>query len=232
MTAMSGPYWQSQVADKAMQEDHAFIWAAMLDTIDVQLAGRRVLDAGCNRGGFLRLLADACGISEGFGYDPAAGAIEDARRITGPRRLHFEVADTVPPGWHDFDVAFSHEVLYLLPDLPGHARAMSQALAPGGVYYAVMGVHASSPMMAEWHRDNAGTMQLPPLRDVDDVIGVFEAEGFDAAASRLAVRFIPAAGHGHRERGRLPDWLDYYYDQKLMLRFRRGAASPGPSRPH
>jgi hypothetical protein len=33
----------------------------MLDTIDVDLAGRQVLDAGCNRGGFLRLLADRCG---------------------------------------------------------------------------------------------------------------------------------------------------------------------------
>lgn len=49
----------------------------MLDTIDVDLAGRRVLDAGCNLGGFLRLLADRHRIVEGLGYDPATGAIED-----------------------------------------------------------------------------------------------------------------------------------------------------------
>ncbi len=74
-------YWRSAADDEAMQDEHGFIWRAMLDTIDVELAGTRVLDAGCNRGGFLRLLADGHGIAEGFGYDPAAGAIDDARRL-------------------------------------------------------------------------------------------------------------------------------------------------------
>ena len=80
-------YWRSAADDEAMQDEHGFIWRAMLDTIDMDLAGRRVLDAGCNRGGFLRLLADEHGIAEGFGYDPAAGAIEDARRLAGGRPL-------------------------------------------------------------------------------------------------------------------------------------------------
>src|SRR6267378_1062625 len=80
---MNATYWRTAADDEAMQDEHGFIWHAMLDTIDVDLAGRRVLDAGCNRGGFLRLLADGRGIAEGFGYDPAAGAIEDARRLAG-----------------------------------------------------------------------------------------------------------------------------------------------------
>jgi SAM-dependent methyltransferase len=222
---MDRTYWRGAAADEAMQDDHAFIWGAMLDTVDADLVGRRVLDAGCNRGGFLRLLVDRCDIAEGFGYDPASGAIDDARRLVGARPLHFEAADTVPPGWHDFDLAFSHEVLYLLHDLPAHARAIFDVVSPGGTYYAVMGVHSGSPRMAEWHRTNAETLQLPPLFDVDDVVALFEAVGFEAAASRLAVRFIPAAGHGHHEPSRLLDWLDYYYDHKLMLRFRRPPSS-------
>ena len=44
-----------------MQEEHRFLWRALLDTIDIDLTGSRVLDAGCNRGGFLRLLVDECG---------------------------------------------------------------------------------------------------------------------------------------------------------------------------
>jgi hypothetical protein len=32
---------------------------------------------------------------------------------------------------------------------------------------------------------------------------------------------VPAAGHHGHGRGRLLDWLDYYYDQKLLLRFTR-----------
>jgi SAM-dependent methyltransferase len=218
---MTSTYWQDAAADEAMQEEHGFVWRAMLDTVDVDLAGKRVLDAGCNQGGFMRLLADRCAIAEGFGYDPASGAIEDARRLAGARPLTFEVSDTVPAGWDGFDAAFSHEVLYLLHDLPAHARAIFAALAPGGAYYAVIGVHAGSPLMVRWHRDNAEALNLPLLNDIDDVITVFEGAGFEAAAARLAVRFVPAAGHHGHDRGRLLDWLDYYYDQKLLLRFTR-----------
>lgn len=218
---MSTTYWRSAADDKEMQDEHGFIWSAMLDTIDMDLAGKRVLDAGCNRGGFLRQLVDQSGIAEGFGYDPASGAIKDARRLAGRRPLHFEAADTVPAGWDGFDAAFSHEVLYLLDDLPAHARALFGSLVPGGVYYAVMGVHNTSPLMVEWHEANIEELHLPQLYDIDDVIAVFQAAGFDTAASRLAVRFVPTAGHGHQGRGRLLDWLSYYYEHKLLLRFAR-----------
>ena len=214
-------YWRSAADDETMQDEHGFIWRAMLDTVDVDLAGARVLDAGCNRGGFLRLLADERTISEGYGYDPATAAIEDARRLAGGRPLQFEAADTVPAGWDGFEVAFSHEVLYLLTDLAAHARAVFAALAPGGVYYAVMGVHTGSPLMASWHATSADGLQLPKLYDIDEVVATFRGAGFVAAASRLAMRFVPLIGHGHDDRSRLLDWLEYYYDQKLMLRFSR-----------
>lgn len=218
---MTETYWQDAAADEAMQEEHGFVWQAMLDTVDVDLTGKRVLDAGCNQGGFLRLLVDECAIGEGFGYDPASGAVDDARRLAAGRRLEFSVCDTVPDGWDGFDAAFSHEVLYLLHDLPAHARAIFAALAPGGSYYAVIGVHSGSPLMVRWHHDNAEALDIPALNDIDGVISVFEAEGFEAAAARLAVRFVPAAGHHGHERGSLLEWLDYYYDQKLLLRFTR-----------
>jgi len=129
---MSTSYWRGAVEDEVMQDEHGFIWKAMLDTIDIDLTGKRVLDAGCNRGGFLRLLVDAAGIAEGYGYDPALGAVIDARRLTSGRPLVFEIADTVPEGWSDFDVAFSHEVLYLLEDLTAHAASLFDAMRPGG----------------------------------------------------------------------------------------------------
>ena len=228
---MSQTYWRGAAADEAMQDEHTFIWRAMLETIDIDLAGKRVLDAGCNRGGFLRLLADRCGIAEGFGYDPASGAIEDARLRAGQRPLQFEAADTVPAGWSGFDAAFSHEVLYLLHDLPAHARAIFGALVAGGVYYAVMGVHTANPLMTEWHRDNVEELRLPKLYDIDNVVAIFKAAGFDAAASRLAIRFVPTAGHGHHDAGRLLDWLDYYCDQKLLLRFSRPAEHSAAATP-
>jgi SAM-dependent methyltransferase len=219
-------YWRSAADDEAMQDEHGFIWRAMLDTIDVDLAGRRVLDAGCNRGGFLRLLADRHGIAEGFGFDPAAGAIEDAQRLAGGRPLHFEAASSVPEEWTGLDVAFSHEVLYLLSDLSSHAVAIRRSLRPGGVYYAVMGVHTGSPLMVEWHAANREMLRLPPLYDIDDVIAVFRRAGFDASVARLEIRFVPVAGRQHDHEGRFLDWLAYYRDHKLLLRFADNTNEP------
>jgi SAM-dependent methyltransferase len=202
-----------------MQDEHSFIWRAMLETVDVDLSGKRILDAGCNRGGFLRLLADRNNIAEGAGYDPAAGAIDDARRMAGQRPLRFETGRSVPEEWRGFDVAFSHEVLYLLPDLAAHARAIRRSLRPGGVYFAVMGVHTRSPMMVEWHSVNTERLRLPPLYDVDDVITTFLQTGFEASIAQLAIGFVPITDFEHHDEGGALDWLTYYSNEKVLLRF-------------
>jgi SAM-dependent methyltransferase len=220
---MGTSYWRGAAQDAAMQDEHGFIWKAMLDTIDTDLVGRRVLDAGCNRGGFLRLLVDAEGIGEGYGYDPASGAIADARRLAGDRPLTFEVAETVPDGWEGFDVAFSHEVLYLLEDVPTHAARLFGAVKPGGSYFAVMGVHGGSPMMSSWHAEYAVELGLPRLYELDEVARVFEDAGFIVSVANLKLGFIPVSAHrhGHDHRRDLLAWLDYYSREKVLLRFTR-----------
>jgi SAM-dependent methyltransferase len=204
-----------------MQDEHAFIWLAMLEMVDVPLAGRKVLDVGCNRGGFLRLLIDHADIGSGFGYDPATGAIEDALRLGGTRNLTFEVAQTVPGHWSDFDAAFSHEVLYLLHNLRSHAAALFAALAPGGSYFATIGVHADSPLMVAWHGEKRTELDLPGPYGLDEVADIFGEAGFDVAVGRLPMRFVPV--HAHRDDSRtdtsLSSWLDYYYRDKVMFRF-------------
>jgi SAM-dependent methyltransferase len=216
MTRDSG-YWQNAAEDSAMQEHHGFVWGAMLQTIDVELSGTHVLDVGCNRGGFLRLLADTRGIAHGWGYDLAPGAVADAIALRGDRPLTYEVADTVPAGWRDFDVAFSHEVIYLIEDLGAHAEAVFEALRPGGVYFAVEGVHRASPTMAAWHAQAESELNLPPLRDVDEVVSAFEASGFTVSAARLQFGFVPTDGH----REHYFEWLSYYHDFKPLFRFKR-----------
>ncbi len=222
---MGTSYWRGAAEDEAMQDDHGFIWKAMLDTIDTDLADRRVLDAGCNRGGFLRLLVDAEGIGEGYGYDPASGAIADARSLAGDRPLTFAVAETVPDGWEGFDVAFSHEVLYLLEDLPTHAARLFGAVKPGGSYFAVMGVHGGSPMMSSWHAEYAVELGLPRLYELDEVARVFDDAGFTVSVANLKLGFVPVSAHrhgrGHDHRRDLLAWLDYYSREKVLLRFSR-----------
>jgi SAM-dependent methyltransferase len=223
VVAVSEPYWRGAAEDEAMQEEHGFLWQAMLDTIGIDLAGRRVLDAGCNRGGFLRLLVDETGIAEGYGYDPASGAINEARRLAGQRPLTFETAVTVPAGWAEFDAAFSHEVLYLLHDLASHAAATFAALEPGAPYFAVMGVHAGSRLMSAWHDSVARELALPRLYDLDEVVEVFDGAGFEVSVARLQMRFVPVSARrgGHEHRSALMDWLDYYGRDKVLFRFTR-----------
>jgi SAM-dependent methyltransferase len=225
---MSTSYWRGAAEDEAMQDEHGFIWKAMLDTIDTDLMGSRVLDAGCNRGGFLRLLADATGIAEGYGYDPAPGAIADARRLRGERPLTFEVADTVPEGWGDFDMAFSHEILYVLNDLPAHAADLFGALKSGGSYFAVMGVHRGSPMMSSWHAQSEVDLGLPRLYELEEVARDFEHAGFSVSVANLKLGFVPVSAHrhGHDHRMDLLAWLDYYSREKILLRFTRPSFSP------
>jgi SAM-dependent methyltransferase len=218
---MNASYWRGAAEDEAMQNEHRFIWRAMLQTIDADLAGGRVLDVGCNRGGFLRMLADTAGIAEGHGYDPASDAIADARRLTGAKPLTFEVAQTVPDGWSEFDVAFSHEVLYLLEDLAAHAGDVFAALKPGGSYFAVMGVHGGSPMMSAWHAENAAELDLPRLYKLDEVASIFESAGFSVSVSNLKLGFVPVSAHrhGHGHASDLLAWLDYYTREKVLLCF-------------
>jgi SAM-dependent methyltransferase len=218
---MAEHYWRGPVEDEVMQDEHGFIWLAMLEMTDTPLSGRKALDIGCNRGGFLRLLVDHADIGSGFGYDPAAGAIEDARRLAGVRPLTFEVAEPVPDDWSHFDVAFSHEVLYVLHDLASHAAAVFAALAAGGSYFATMGVHADSSLMVAWHREKATELDLPGPYRLDDVADIFEVAGFEVAVGRLPMRFVPVHAHrgdSHRDTP-LSSWLDYYYRDKVMFRF-------------
>jgi SAM-dependent methyltransferase len=220
---MSTSYRRGAAEDEAMQDEHGFIWKAMLDTIDTDLAGKRVLDAGCNRGGFLRLLADTARIAEGYGYDPAPDAIADARRLADDRPLTFEIAQTVPDGWGEFDMAFSHEVLYVLKDLVAHAAGLFAALKPSGSYFAVMGVHEESPMMSAWHAESAVELDLPRLYKLDEVARVFEDAGFSVSVANLKLGFVPVSAHrhGHDHRRDLLAWLDYYTREKVLLRFTR-----------
>ncbi|HET7523615.1 MAG TPA: class I SAM-dependent methyltransferase [Acidimicrobiales bacterium] len=210
-----------------MQDEHGFIWQAMLNTVDTDLPGKKVLDAGCNRGGFLRMLVDTSGIGEGFGYDPAAAAVEDACHLAGGRPLTFEVGSTVPPGWADFDVAFSHEVLYLIRDLAEHATALFEALRPGSPYFAVMGMHSGSALMRRWHEEHQAELNLPSMYDLDAVAATFEGVGFDVSVARLKLGFVPASAHrgDDEHRADLLEWLDYYSADKVLFRFARPMSS-------
>ena len=140
---MNTTYWRSAAEDKDMQDEHGFIWTAMLDTIDNDLAGKRVLDAGCNR-------ARSSASSWTKAASPKASAmtgirvIEDARRLAGRRPLDFEAADTVPAGG-TASMPSSATRCSTCSTIFLHVRPARRGSAPGGVYYCHGSTHRKPP---------------------------------------------------------------------------------------
>jgi len=103
------------------------------------LAGRRVLDIGCGRGGFASWLArHPAAPSEVVGCDFSAVAVEkagDFAREAGLTNARFEVGDIQALAQFadgTFDTVFSCETIEHVPDPPLAVRELARVLKPGG----------------------------------------------------------------------------------------------------
>ncbi len=95
------------------------------------LAGRRVLDAGCGGGLVAKALADAG--AEVVGLDLSAGSLRVARRAVGPRLVPAVGSlERLPFAAGAFDAGVAADVLEHVPDLPAAARELARVLRPGG----------------------------------------------------------------------------------------------------
>ncbi|WP_338665784.1 methyltransferase domain-containing protein [Pararoseomonas sp. SCSIO 73927] len=216
--------WHADPArEPAMEESHRPLWRHFIETVpETDLSTRDVLDFGCNRGGFLRLLHALKPFRAGVGIDIAEDSIRAARAMAGPAPLEFAVATDLSPWRGRFDLAFSYEVIYLLPDLGAHAAAIHAALRPGGTYYAVTGCHNEGPLWPAL-REQIGRTTNAPVQDrsPDDYAAAFLAAGFDVSVRRFGFDGFTPASKDRRYFPRLTDALDYYTRDKLLFRMVR-----------
>lgn len=223
-TALSYATWHIDTKrEAAMGHSHSPLWRHLIDTVpDRDFRTRTVLDFGCNRGGFLRLLHALRPFQRGLGIDIASDSIAAAIADKGDLPLQFEVATDLSPWADSVDIAFSYEVVYLLPDLAGHAKGMFNALRDGGVYYAVTGCHTENPLWPRW-REVIGAASNAPVQDYapQDFIDAFAAAGFDVSVKRFGYDgFIPAT----KDRSYYPSIIDaitYAADHKLLFRLEK-----------
>lgn len=203
-----------------MEESHRPLWRHFIQTVpETDLSTREVLDFGCNRGGFLRLLHAVKPFRRGLGIDIAAESIAAARRLVGVSPIDYEVATDLS-AWPDrFDLAFSYEVIYLLPDLASHAAGMHAALRQGGIYYAVTGCHTDSPLWPNFRRVIGETTNAPVQdRSPDDYAAAFAEAGFEVSLRRFGYDSFVSATKDRRYYPKLTDALDYAARDKLMFR--------------
>ena len=216
--------WHSDPArEPAMEVSHQPLWRHFIKTVpETDLATRDVLDFGCNRGGFLRLLYALKPFRSGVGIDIAEESICAAQASAGLAPLTFKVAFDLALWQSRFDLAFSYEVIYLLPDLTAHAAAIHAALRPGGVYYAVTGCHTDGPLWPAL-RELIGSTTNAPVQDrsPDDYAASFAAAGFDVSVRRFAFDGFVPAFKDRRYFPRMMDAVDYYTRDKLLFRMVR-----------
>ncbi|BAO33950.1 methyltransferase domain-containing protein [Serratia marcescens] len=214
------PTWyRDPRAEEAMADGHAPIWRHLIGLVpENELSGVKVLDFGCNQGGFLRLLYQLRPFQQGLGVDIARRSVDEANRLKGHLPVVYQT-DTRLNGWDDhFDIAFSHEVIYLIDDIAQHAADILRVLKPGGVYYAVTGCHTGNPLWPQWReRVAADTHTVVQDRSLADYARIFSAAGFQVSARRLGFSgFVP-----YESDGWMPDIaaaIDYYWHTKTVFR--------------
>jgi len=218
------PTWHRDARQEAaMEAAHSPYWRHFIAAIpETDLTTRHVLDFGCNRGGFLRLLYAIKPFRSGLGVDIATESVAAAEAARGAMPLRYQVAQDLTAWAESFDIAFSYEVIYLLPDLAAHAAGMFRALRPGGVYYAVTGCHTASPLWPQWRSLIAETSSAPVLdRAPDDFAGAFAAAGFAVSVKRFGYDgFVPAA-KDRRYYPALTDAIAYPAEHKLLFRLEK-----------
>lgn len=217
----------SRDEEDAMNDDHYPLWRQMIEHMDERdLSGGTVLDYGCNQGGFLRLLYAERPFLRGAGVDLALDSLAVARERARGLPLDFHDVAWLDGNAGRFDTAFSHEVLYLIPDLAAHAALVRRSLKPGGVYYAAIGCHTDNPQWGAW-KELIGRYSSLPVLDysLDDYARAFFDAGFSVAAKPYSFSgFVPLK----KDNPYFPsvrDSLDYYTVHKTLFRFGRGGGA-------
>jgi 2-polyprenyl-3-methyl-5-hydroxy-6-metoxy-1,4-benzoquinol methylase len=133
--------WHQQVFDSSPEHrDEESPWYKLVLEYLVPLAGKRVLEVACGRGGFAKLLASqgACTFGADFSYT----ALEIAQKRAhsngaGSSQVHFAEADAqnLPYASNSFDVVVSCETIEHLPDPLSALQEMARVCRPGGLLY-------------------------------------------------------------------------------------------------
>ncbi|MEZ2130730.1 MULTISPECIES: class I SAM-dependent methyltransferase [unclassified Sinorhizobium] len=206
-------------AEDKMADGHAPIWRHLIDLIvERDLTGKSVLDFGCNQGGLLRHLYAMRPFRKALGIDIAETSVAKAEALKGNLPIQHEVGGSLS-GWDEqFDLAISHEVIYLVPDIAAHAADIWRALRPGGVYYAVTGCHTDNPLWPKWRELVAKrTNTVVQDRSISDYGRAFQDAGFKVSGRKLEYNgFIPFVADGWTPN--FADALDYYTQTKIVFR--------------
>lgn len=214
---------KDEAEDQRMTDDHLPLWDRMIELMNErELTGAKVLDYGCNTGGLLQRLYHTKPYAKGVGVDLAEGQVAEARKLRTDGPYEFTSLDALDSQVAEYDFAFSHEVIYLLPSIEEHVQLIRRVLKPGGVYYAATGCHTANPQWPQWREIIAEYANVQPSDYSPEDYGFsFERAGFKVGVQPYGTgRFLPL----EKKEELFPtvaSIVDYYRNHKLLFRFQR-----------
>ncbi|WP_068781387.1 class I SAM-dependent methyltransferase [Paenibacillus sp. GM2] len=167
-------WWQEgDNGDQEMEESHQTGWQQVIELIDSEdIEHRKVLDFGCNQGGFLRALYDCITFDHACGMDMARKAIEVAKERVGAYPIEYFHTGDANSLNRKFHTVVSTSVLYLIENLDEHFSTISNVLEENGVYYASFADQSKNPslhyMKEKIDKFGATKMQNKTLTEVVD----------------------------------------------------------------
>jgi hypothetical protein len=217
--------------DPALDNDLPFVndafWSSLIGHMerDVNKSPQVILDVGCHSGGLLDVLSRRFAPAELFGIEPlATHRLAASRRLDGAaakvRLLDASEWDQIPAGV--VDLATSHEMLYLEPDVRDFMTRVRRVLSCRGVGYVVLGCHAENPLWQTWRTELVAAGH--------SVYDHMPLEIMEAASSVGLVPSVQPLRHSGwvtydplRAKFRYPDvqrMFDHHYRYKLIFRLR------------
>lgn len=181
----------------------------------------KILDFGCGTGGFLKLfnLVLPGRMLTGVEIDNELIAKCKANHAVNFSFVPYQNISSLTN--EEFDVVFSQEVIYTLPNIELHAEEMFKALRGGGYYIASMGCHIENPTWAH-RRSKIRTSEKYFAYDytLDEVAKAFYNAGFRVSVKRLPV-YVPlkVSVEGNSEFSSINDLLLSSHEHKIMFAF-------------
>jgi SAM-dependent methyltransferase len=215
-------WWNDDVqGEQSMEINHNQHWKKVINVIEEKdFSCCKILDFGCNQGGFLRFLYEKRPFLKGVGIDLATKSIDVANNRKGNLPIDYEATANVEKFNHSFDIAFSISVIYLLKDLTEHANKIKKALKPGGVYYCTYTDYSKNPSLLHFKKtvDRQGTLPMQ-LHSLNDIAEAFFNEGFDVEIRRLLPHGYIKLAPDDKWFTQISDRMQYEYQEAYIFRF-------------
>ena len=221
MTKSYEVWWQKeQETDDDMARDHQEAWERTIQMLDItDIKNKTILDFGCNQGGFLRKLYDASPFKEGVGIDLARLSLEKAEAYKGNRPITYFLTDRPQETGKTYDTAISTSVLYLIEDVPQHARDLKAVLKPNGVYYATFADLTNNPSR-QYMDDTINQYGATPSQNhsLKYIVDSFIEAGFEVAVMKEAVPDVIDLTHYSDFFLTPNDYLRTLYEESFLIK--------------